>query len=639
MFKIKKYTKNINAKDFFLLIFLLPLIINPWGYDIYALPKMVFLRIFVSISLLIIIIIFVKRSSLELNFNKYVYIFTGLWLISLIISTIYSIAPNLSFYGSYTRFIGLITHIFFILYFFIAYNLFRDNSFTIKALKFIFWIGIIVSAYAILQKLGVDYLSEQAKEIFVGRSFSTMGHPNFLGQFLLLPLWISLILITKNKGKERLTYSTGFLVLLTALIFTENRASILGLITALSVFFIFQTKFIKLLKYLLAAFSIIAFVLIIIFIAPSSRSIQTRLSMWQSTPEIIKEYPLFGSGLETYKQSFIKVATPDVYKYEHIYSTTGSSHNELIDIAATQGLFGLLIYLSVICGIIYQYFKKKKYNDTALSIAFYCLISIFISKLFGFSTIVDWIVFHTLLAIFSVKLLPINKKIININTKTVFVSGVIFILLLTNIFYASKILVADIYLDKGFEQFESGEYEESISSLLKFNSLNPKQDKGSYLTASIYNMLPGKSINSDISYKVEYYANQGGKFTNYDYSYHIQKARFLTTQNRFDEAELHLQEAQNLAQNYPLLYKEWTFKYYEEEDYESAVEKGEKFLEITPDYWKWKKDLNERNEEEKNEYRIFFKTTPNFNDIFVHLSESYKTLGLQKKAEFYSFYK
>ncbi|MDA1060841.1 MAG: hypothetical protein O3B47_03540, partial [bacterium] len=57
-------------------------------------------------------------------------------------------------------------------------------------LKALLLIGSLVALHSVLQQFGVLVLSASAMQEFLGRSFGTFGHPNFLGQFLILPIWV-----------------------------------------------------------------------------------------------------------------------------------------------------------------------------------------------------------------------------------------------------------------------------------------------------------------------------------------------------------------------------------------------------------------------------------------------------------------
>lgn len=627
--------KKFNWENLFLGIFILPLVMNPFGYVIYELPKVSFLKIFISVVVLVLIYRLFKKGALRFYWNKYVYLLTGLWILSLLLSTIFSVAPLESFFGSYNRIQGFLTHIFYIIYFVITLHFFYKKENIGKALTFIVGISLITSLYAILQKFGIDFIPAYLKETYLDRSFSTFGHPNFLGQFLLFPIWICILNMSKKHKKQTVFYLTSFLILVTALIFTENRASMLGLAISVIVFLILKLHISKMLRVLFSVMAISALALFIIFVAPSVRSIQTRFIVWEKTPEIISEHIFIGSGLETFEQSFLKVSPPEIYKFEELGETADRAHNEILDIGVTQGLFGILIYIGVLVMLIAIVFKKNSLKYKDVNIAFFSLIAIIISKFFSFSLVDDWLVFLTILAILAIY----NTKFIAYSLKrgvlSSLIAGLICVLIFFNLLHVYKTNAADLHYKKGMFMFLENELNESVTSMTTANSFNPYQDAIAFDTSTIFYLLGKESGNDDLLQTSLMFNEINGRFSNYDYFYLIGAARNLTLLEKFDEAEALYQQAMQLAPANPRLWRDWSEMYFFKEDYVKAVEKAEKYLEISPDYWRWKYELNEKTFEEQEEYRIFFKTNPGFWNIFKILAESYSQLGDIETAGYY----
>lgn len=99
------------------LVLLVAFIFNPFGSNMFELPKVQFTAIYAAIFLIGLIVYFFYKGSLNIRYNKYVGIFFFLWLLSLILSTIFSIAPELSFWGSYDRMQGLNIQIIYLIFF------------------------------------------------------------------------------------------------------------------------------------------------------------------------------------------------------------------------------------------------------------------------------------------------------------------------------------------------------------------------------------------------------------------------------------------------------------------------------------------------------------------------------------------
>lgn len=88
----------------------------------------------------------------------------------------------------------------------------------------------------------------------------------------------------------------------------------------------------------------------------SDTSINTRLLIWKTTLNMIKDNPLFGSGIGTFKinyqnyQADYLQENPENIKY---WIKAGEAHNEYLQIWAELGIIGLGIFLL----IIYFYYK------------------------------------------------------------------------------------------------------------------------------------------------------------------------------------------------------------------------------------------------------------------------------------------
>ena len=274
------------------LILFTAIVFNPFGSNPFELIKTQYFIIIISTLIIILLLNFLMKGKLVLRVNKSVLIFLSIWGLSLIISTLFSIAPELSFWGSYSRFQGLLSHIHYIFLFLIFYQLF-DNTKKIEVfLKALITIGLIVSLHAILQKFGILIFSQEAMNQFLNRSYSTFGHPNFLGQFLILPIFSSLYFISKSSNK--ILRFLFLLILIGGLFTTENRASILGVLFGIFLLTLINKKVKKSYKVILSIFLVCIFALFVTYFAPSSRSIMTRFYLWSNSLDLINnKNPLY----------------------------------------------------------------------------------------------------------------------------------------------------------------------------------------------------------------------------------------------------------------------------------------------------------------------------------------------------------
>jgi O-antigen ligase/tetratricopeptide (TPR) repeat protein len=391
--KIKLIIDKCLEANVLLIVFFVPLYfaIFQENFSIFELNKIVLFRI----GLLLLIVLFCAKFFLARKINTKVnagfFIFAVLALLLFFISSYFSLHPKLSFWGSYARQQGYYSLFSYGLFF--CFLLFYFDSFK-KIKRVILTIiasSVIACIYGLIQYFYLDPLDWKEATILTGRVFSTLGQPNFFGNFLLLALPFSayaFFCLTKNF------FCRFFLVVaiclqLACLAFTYSRAAYVGFAAGLFIFLIFWlvTKNKKRLSLALTIFGFIICVTVIISsvfytqrhyatsadyalnfasriksnLDLSGGSIKMRLLYWQAAVEEIKaatpERLLIGFGPETLSTVFSKYYTPEWGIYEKVNSYPDRAHNIIFDIILTYGLAGLLLLLSFIAYLLLQILK------------------------------------------------------------------------------------------------------------------------------------------------------------------------------------------------------------------------------------------------------------------------------------------
>ncbi|OGG16901.1 hypothetical protein A3D78_06495 [Candidatus Gottesmanbacteria bacterium RIFCSPHIGHO2_02_FULL_39_14] len=426
--------------SFYLLFFLIPLIFTPVNYELFEYNKMMLtysLTLIITSAWLIKMIkqksFIVRRTPLDLPLSVF--------LLSQIVSTVFSWDRHVSFFGYYSRFNGgLLSTISYLLLYFAFVSNFPPEKIG-KLLKFIFTSSLLVSVYGILERLGID------KNIWVqdvqNRVFSTLGQPNWLAAYLavLIPISISEIFKTKYAILNTILSLIFFLTL----IFTKSRSGFLGLSFGLLVFWSLQFYIYK--KKILKSFIIynsLFIILIFLFGVPLSQisrytlpelsktktnrpseisakplgssvidigiteSSTIRNIVWRGALDIFKDYPLFGTGVETFAVSYFKYRPVEhnmTSEWDFLYN---KAHNEFLNYAATTGIFGLGSYLLFIFVFLFWFIKNfqrpatnlpveasAKAGDQRLTIGlFSAWLTIVITNFFGFSVVIIQLLFY-----------------------------------------------------------------------------------------------------------------------------------------------------------------------------------------------------------------------------------------------------
>lgn len=614
------------------------LICNPYGYNLFELPKVHFLAIFSALLLIISSAAVIFRNKIEFRYNKYVFIILFLWLLSLVVSTIFSISPQLSFWGSYERLQGLYSHITYI----VLFIAFLQTLITEKNQR-IFMnttiaIGGLVSIHSILQQFGIATFGEESMNITVQRSFSTMGNPNFLAQFLIFPLWLSGYFLIKNKGKSKILYALIFILIIVGIILTKSRASILGIIIATTILLVFHLKIKRYLKYLLVLGLFASFTAFVIFIASNMQSLMARFYIWKGSIGIIKDHWLIGSGLETFKTVFQKVQLKELLSVEEIYSIADRAHNVILDIFITQGFFGILAYGSIIGGLLYIIFKSAKKQNLMILCFSGALGSSFIASMFSFYVATDYVMIAATIAI----ILNLSTSFIDVKIKnnpfSLFIVGMVFAFSGIVIFWGGRAIYADMIYLRGMEKISSYYFEEGLEDITKATNLNIQQSGAALSLVRILEVIGESSEDQSILIldNAEIILDNYSSIIGENFEYYFEKGEIATISKKYDLAEKFYRQASLMAPNQPIILRQWGVMSYKKGDYQSTINKLEQFLEIIPPYWKWKNDLKFKSFDDKEKYRLFFKEKEDFWDIFPYLSEGYKKIGDNKKADYYN---
>lgn len=381
----------VIEKGLLSLVFLLPLVFNPYLNDVFSLPKACLFICFLLILGAAWLIKTTENPNLSITTLKTpLNIAVFVYFISIFASVIYSTNIYISLWGMYLfyfeGFICISGCIF--LYFLVTTNLsFHKIE---KIISFLLISGAFVALYGIFQHFGLDFVkwSFSPQE----RVCSSLGNPNFLGAYLIMLIPLTLSRIIK---KMKIYYLFLLLLLFTCLIFTYSRAAWLGLSGSILLWVILtpKTLFFHLPKKILyLTGTIILFTIILFFFnntlpGKNFRSnifspvkarinsitnleeadIASRLSGWKSSLNMIKKNPLLGTGQDTFGIHFRHYMSPAYETFSRRNVNAGYAHNEFLQIIATRGIIGLIIYLFLLFTFFQAGIKIIKKKDLSLN--------------------------------------------------------------------------------------------------------------------------------------------------------------------------------------------------------------------------------------------------------------------------------
>lgn len=449
---------------YYILFFITPFLMSSLTSELFEFNKMIFIYFiatcvffFYFLKMILTKKIIFKRTPFDIPIV--------IFLLSQILSLIFSIDPHTSLFGYYGRFNGgLISIISYVILYYGFVSNFKLKHIK-KALKISLFSSFLVILWGLPGKIGHDtscYVftgkwtnncwTDQFKPAL--RMFSTLGQPNWLGAYLAIHFFIAFYFLFSNilKDNKKAALSNGIYVVylilnFVSILFTRSRSAFFAVIIGLIFFFIYililkRNKAKEYLRMIIVVF-LIGLFLIILFKTgintidkyinwqtyvvkkqsqlkdkdkPQEKlnitdSFDIRKIVWKGAVELGNKYPLFGTGVETFAYSYYFVRPQEhnlTSEWDYLYN---KAHNEYLNYFATCGYIGLFSYLAMIFAVfIFTISKIKKKNllekDNKL-LAFSLLISyltILISNFFGFSTSTINIFFYIIPAIIYISL-------------------------------------------------------------------------------------------------------------------------------------------------------------------------------------------------------------------------------------------
>jgi len=464
--------KKLSTIVIHTLFLITPLVFFSKTSELFEFNKIIFIYI-CSIFLLGLFLFNLIFNKYKLKFS-FLDIITLIFLLSQILSTIFSIDRHTSIFGYYGRFNGgLVSIIAYItIYLSIKYLFILNNVQSL--LKTSIFSSILVIFWGLPGKFGYDL----SCFLFTGqlnngcwtnqfhpdqRMFSTLGQPNWLGAYLAVNFLFGLFFFIRSINiKSRCQKIVWFLYLIlnfSGILFTRSRSSLLALFIGIAIFVFLH--FIRVKRSL--GISILIIIGLLIFVTvngvdfsktitsvfSSKKNISTQTNkfnvgvtdsfdirqiVWEGAIKLGNRYPLFGSGVETFAYAYYFVRPQShnlTSEWDYLYN---KAHNEYLNYYATTGVVGIVTYIILIIGVFILSFSnlsrlslkikelnknevknKQIYNN--LRILNNALMSgysiILITNFFGFSTTTINLFFYSIPALLLIINLHLKNFIFN----------------------------------------------------------------------------------------------------------------------------------------------------------------------------------------------------------------------------------
>jgi len=397
---------NMSTQDLvrgliYALIILVPTIYHT-GFDAaFTTPKLALLRV---ITILIVIVWGVQVVAQK----KIIYRKSPLnkWIVGygfvLGLTTLFSSYFWGSFFGDQGRFLGLVTMLNLLFLAIVILNFFQSKAHIQKIIKISVWTAMVLGLYGLLQFKGVVGAENWDFDPTL-RVFGTIGHSNHFGAYLAFHFMLLVgLFINTPRLSRRVVYGMGGFIMLLTILATASRGASFALFGAVLVFVIgwgiYNWSWVRKQKKRILAVLIITIIAATIFHKPiinrfenlnlTQRTVSTidymmqgnipdRVSWWFSSLAMIRDNPVLGHGLSTFRDTYNLYRRTDYRVPGDVQDkvTPESAHMEYLNIAATQGILGLIVYLGLIlcwASLIWRILRgkdiSKRKKITALSL-------------------------------------------------------------------------------------------------------------------------------------------------------------------------------------------------------------------------------------------------------------------------------
>ena len=352
---------SINKLDpkSMIIIFMLgiyPLIVIPGPLDYFRGPRYLVLVIIFLLSLYFL-------TYERINFKKPHFYLLGLFLLFALVSTLLARDVTIAWLGSPKWYTGLSTYLFCISLFVLASRTDRTFNYFIPMAA----AASMVSVIAVMQHYGLNIVPHELSREGLA-SFGTMGHPNWLGTYIILVLPAAIYFYMQKK---HLLWLLGSALIYAALLATMTRGAWLSFLVVfiiISFYFLRDSKNIKHFLLLLLVLVIVTLIFLpyedwTLFQRASTiqdevessvkledRGGSRRIFIWKEAIKVVPDNWLFGLGADNFSEAM--VMTPGGIPYH-------KTHNIYLEILVTMGLFAFISYMAFISYILFRSMKQS----------------------------------------------------------------------------------------------------------------------------------------------------------------------------------------------------------------------------------------------------------------------------------------
>ena len=486
------------------LTLLLPLVFTTSLENGFVLTKSVTLKVVGGIFIITAIIVLLKRIFRPNDylgtfvFERKTDLAVFFFLVSAVLSTLFSIRPSISVFGQLERQIGLVLYLYLALIFFFASQILGSKQ-KIRTLFLVIEItGIVVSLYGLMQLTRLDPFE---MDINFTRPVSTIGHGIFMAGFLVMVYPISL-LAALERAKSYLRFLSP-LVITFGIIAAQSRTVYISWIVVTCIMLLLykhitaNTSWKRLLiRFILIVVLIALGVILVSIVLPDNIYVKrfystakffdtSRILLWRDSLKVFVQHPVIGSGIETFSYVFENVASPELRLME-VDRFFDNAHSNFVQTLCTMGIIGAVSYIALLVITITLSAKmvlSKSLSHESRILALPLLGSFIAYSIYGiadFDNNVMLLYFFVYAAILkSLYVQESGKDNLPLRSMPAVYKTTAFVLAFTfvcfvcfNIYKSYNDIFADCYFQTGKKYYAAGNFNASVEALNKSVLLN-----------------------------------------------------------------------------------------------------------------------------------------------------------------------
>jgi O-antigen ligase len=367
------------------LTFLTPLVVLPSSFIFpFIVPKILLFRT------IVLMMVGVYVALLAIDWEKYrprltplTLVVVAFWL-SFVVSTFVGVDWYRSFWDSHERMLGLFTVTHYVLFYLILTATVQKEKDWDTLIRAFLGAGALVMVVGLLQKIQPELLLNNGSS----RVSATLGNAIYMSGYGLFLLFMGVLSYLRTASADIVwkVYAgvTGLLGFC-GIFLGGTRGTFLGLIAGIGIMLVLGAVVSKQRQIRLGAIGILVAVVALAGVVYAFRGSSfvasipavgrivttdfahlrenTRVMAWEVAWDGFVDKPVFGWGPNNYYYTFNTFYRPQFLRYGYQETWFDNAHNIVMNTLATQGVFGIIVYLSIFFFVAYNLVRARKCSN------------------------------------------------------------------------------------------------------------------------------------------------------------------------------------------------------------------------------------------------------------------------------------